>query len=202
MRFKSILTSVLPAAMATILMCSGSGLIAQVAPAAKVGGLPIGISVGVSDYDLDYGPGRRMQGLVARAGIGLFHGLGVDVNARTLFMNTPPQLTRMQQTTYLAGVFYEAPGFWRLRPFARAGAGLGVIEFPSANPLYTRDSYTVYAPSAGAEYPITPKVFVRAEYEYQFWRQYQGPKYLNPQGYTIGVTYYMRPRHLRPHELN
>jgi opacity protein-like surface antigen len=199
MRFKTIVTSVIPAA---ILICSGRGLLAQVAPAAKVGGLPIGVSVGVSDYDLDYGPGRRMQGLVARAGIGLFHGLGVDLNARTIFMNTPPELPRMQQTTYLVGAFYEAPGIWKLRPFARFGGGVGLIEFPSRNPLYTRDSYTVYAPSGGLEYPITPKVFARFEYEYQFWHQYQGPHDLTPQGYTIGVTYYMRPRHIRPHELN
>jgi opacity protein-like surface antigen len=199
MRFKTILASVAPAA---ILMFSGRGLVAQVAPAAKVGGLPIGISVGVSDYDIDYGPDRRMQGLVARAGIGLFHGLGVDFGARTIFMNTPSGITRMQQTTYLAGAFYESPGIWRLRPFARFGGGIGVIEFPSNNPLYTRDSYVVYAPSGGAEYPITPKVFVRAEYEYQYWRQYHGQHDLTPSGYTVGVTYYMRPRRLRPHELN
>src|SRR5580698_9813707 len=87
---------------------------AQVAPAATVGGRPIGIGVGFSDYDLDYGSGRRMQGVVVRGGVGVFHGFGVDANARTIFMNTPSQLTRMQQTTYLAGAYYEAPSVWRL----------------------------------------------------------------------------------------
>jgi len=98
MRFKTVLTSVIPAA---ILMFSGRNLLAQVAPAAKLGGWPIGISAGFSDYDIDYGPGRRMQGLVAEASLGLFHGLGVDGSARTIFMNTPTGVTRMQQNTYL-----------------------------------------------------------------------------------------------------
>jgi opacity protein-like surface antigen len=199
MRFKTIFTSVISTVM---LVSTGGKLVAQVAPAARVGGRAIGIGAGFSDYDLDYGPGRRMQGLVARASIGIFHGLGIDVNARTIFMDTPPQLTRMQQNTFLAGAFYEAPPIWRVRPFARFAGGLGTIEFPSGNPLYTRDSYTVYAPSAGVEYPIVDKVYVRAEYEYQFWKEYHGGHYLNPKGVTLGVTYYLRGMHVRPHPMN
>jgi opacity protein-like surface antigen len=172
---------------------------AQVAPAAYGGGRPIGIGVGFSDYDLDYGPGRRMQGLVVRGGVGIFHGLGIDGNARSIFINTPSQLTRMQQTTFLGGVYYESPSIWRFTPFVRFGAGLGVIEFPSGNPAYSRDSYTAFAPSGGLEYPITRKWFVRAEYEYQFWHQYHGPYDLTPQGATVGVTYYLRGMRARSH---
>ena len=172
---------------------------AQVTPAAKVSGLPISISVGVSDYDLDYGPSRRMQGLVIRGGYEFFHGVGIDVDARTIFMNTPSPLTRMQQNTFLGGVYYEVPHPWRVRPFVRWGGGLGTIEFPSKNPLYTRDSYTVYAPSGGVEIPVVHRVAIRGEYEYQFWHQYHGPNDLTPQGYTIGVTYSLSDRHIRPH---
>src|ERR1700678_1427224 len=187
MRLNALLASVFTAG--TFVLSSGS-LHAQVAPAAKVGGLPIAISVGISDYNLDYGPGRRMQGAVIRAGWSLFHGLGIDGNARTLFINTPPGFSRMQQSTFLGGVYYETPTLWRVRRFVRMGGGIGLIEFPSRNPLYTRDTYSVYAPSGGLEYPITHKLFARAEYEYQFWKQYQGPHDLTPQGGTLGVTYY------------
>ena len=175
----------------TILACSSLAAVAQVAPAAYKGGRPIGIGVGMSSYDLDYGPDRRMEGPVIRASVGVFHGLGVDVSARTLFMNTPEALTRMQQSTFLAGAFYEGPQMFHVRPFVRAAGGLGVIEFPSRNPKYTRDSYTVYAPSGGIEIPVSRKVALRGEYEYQFWKDFHGPHYLNPQGYTIGVTYYL-----------
>jgi opacity protein-like surface antigen len=196
MQLKAILAPTFTAAM---LLAFGGNLSAQVAPAAKVGGLPISISVGISDYNLDYGPGRRMQGAVIRAGWTLFHGIGIDGNARTLFINTPPGFSRMQQSTFLGGVYYQTPSLWRIHPFVRMGAGLGLIEFPSRNPFYTRDTYTVYAPSGGLEYPITHKLFARAEYEYQFWHQYQGPHDLTPQGGTIGVTYYLSGRHVRPH---
>jgi opacity protein-like surface antigen len=173
--------------------------IGQVVPSAYVPGRAIGIGVGLSSYNLDYGPGRRMEGPSIRGSVGIWHGVGVDVSARSLFMFTPSQLTRMQQNTFLAGVYYEAKPIFHVRPFARAAGGLGTIEFPSRNPDYTRDSYTVYAPSAGVEVPIVPGLFARGEYEYQFWKDYQGPKYLNPQGFTVGVTYYLRGMRGRSH---
>jgi hypothetical protein len=196
MRFRAIVSPFCIAAM--FLLCGGA-LHAQVAPAATVGGLPVVVSVGFSDYDLDYGPGRRMQGLVIRGGYDVFHGVGIDFDARTIFMNTPPQLTRMQQTTFLLGAYYLAPPIWHVRPFARYAGGIGLIEFPSHNPLYTRDSYTVYAPSGGVEIPVMNKLSIRGEYEYQFWHQFHGPHDLTPAGYTIGVSYYFGGMHRRSH---
>jgi hypothetical protein len=177
---------------AALVFSSSLGASAQVAPAAYVAGRPIGIGVGLSSYSLDYGPGRRMEGPVIRGSVGVWRGFGVDVSARSLFMFTPAALTRMQQSTFLAGAYYEGPERFHVRPFARVAGGVGVIEFPSRNPAYTRDSYTVYAPSGGVEVPVGQGLFVRGEYEYQFWKQYQGPRYLNPEGFTIGVTYYLR----------
>jgi opacity protein-like surface antigen len=172
---------------------------AQVAPAARVGGYPFSVGVGFSAYNLDYGQGRKMEGPVVRAGVTLFHGIGIDGSARAIFMNTPAALTRMQQNTFLGGVYYEGIHFGRVRPFVRAAGGLGTIEFPSRNPAYTRDSYSVFAPSGGFEYQVSSKVGIRADYEYQFWKDFQGPRYLNPQGVTLGVNYYIRTRHVRPH---
>jgi opacity protein-like surface antigen len=199
MRCKSIFAVILPA---FLILIAASRLCAQVAPAAKVNGIPFVISIGMSDYNLDYGPGRRMQGPVIRAGSELFHGLGVDFDARAIFMDTPSQLTRMQQNTFLVGGFYDTPALWKIHPFVRFGYGLGTIEFPSNNPKYTRDSYTVYAPSGGFEFPIVRKVYFRAEYEYQFWEDFQSRGDLNPQGGTVGVSYYLGGRHLRPHPVD
>jgi opacity protein-like surface antigen len=196
MRLKAILTALFGTG---VIFSAAGNLGAQVAPAATVGGFPIGVGVGISRYDLDYGPGRYMEGAVVRASVGLFHGLGVDVNARSIFMNTPASLTRMQQNTFLAGAFYEAHPIFHVQPFVRFAGGLGTIEFPSRNPAYTRDSYTVYAPSGGVEVPVSRKVSIRAEYEYQFWKDFQSNNDLTPQGWTLGVTYYVRGRHIRPH---
>lgn len=161
----------------------------QVAPAARVGGIPITVGVGFSRYYLDYGPDRYMEGPVAWASVNVFRGIGLDASARTIFIDTPPALTRMQQSTFLGGVNYEAHSFHLVQPFVRFGAGVGVIEFPSHNPLYTRDSYFVMAPSAGVDVHVSQHVALRGQYEYQFWKDYLGPRYLNPQGFTIGVSY-------------
>lgn len=187
---------------ALLIAFSASRLSAQVAPSARINGIPLAFSVGISDYNLDYGPGRRMQGAAVRAGSEIFHGIGIDLSARAIFMNTPPQLTRMQQNTFLGGVYYNAPSIFRIRPFVRFGAGIGNIAFPSRNPNYTRDDYTVLAPSGGIEYPIIEKVYFRAEYEYQDWRDFQGRGSLNPQGGTVGITYYVHGRHVRPHPMD
>ena len=194
MRFKAF---VVPFCSAAVLFLLAAGPVrnaaAQVAPAARVGGHPIGVGFGMSGYYLDYGPGRWMEGPMVRASVGVFHGLGVDVSARSIFMNTPKPITRMQQTTLLAGAYYDGLHFGRFRPFARFAGGYGVIEFPSRNPAYTRDSFTVYAPGGGVEYQLSRRVALRGEYEYEFWRKYFGPHDLNPQGVTLGVTYYLRP---------
>jgi opacity protein-like surface antigen len=201
MQLKAILTALSVAGVFVFFV--GTPVIhAQVAPAAKITGIPITVGVGISDYDLDYGPGRRMQGPVAWASVNIFHGLGIDVSARSIFINTPLDLTRMQQSTFLGGVYYEGPRIWIMRPFVRAAAGIGVIEFPSNNPKYTRDSYSVGAPSAGLDFKVSNHVALRAQYEYQFWKDYQGVQYLEPQGVTLGVSYALRGRHARPHTLN
>jgi len=198
MRFQAIFAAAIPA----LLILLSAPARAQVAASAKVDGVPIAISVGISDFSLDYGSGRRMEGPVIRAGAEIFHGVGLDLSARAIFMNTPPELTRMQQNTFLGGVFYNAPALWKIHPFVRFGIGIGNAEFPDRNPKYTRDDFLVYAPSGGLEYPIAPKVYLRLEYEYQSWQQYLGKGTLNPQGGTVGVTYYVAGRHLRPHPMD
>jgi opacity protein-like surface antigen len=196
MRWKAFVPAVLFAGM---VLSSAATTSAQVAPAARVGGLPIYFGVGMGRYNLDYGPGRYMEGPVAWAGINLFHGLGVDGSARSIFMNTPTALTRMQQSTFLGGVHYEGFHYGRVRPFVRVGGGTGLIEFPSRNPFYTRDTYIVVAPSGGADIQVSRHVAIRGEYEYQIWKEYQGPNDLTPQGWTIGFIYSVRNRRLRTH---
>jgi Outer membrane protein beta-barrel domain len=196
MRIKLLLTA------AVLSFFAGLGSLtatAQVAAAAHSGGLPIGFGVGMSGYYLDYSQNRWMEGPVVWANVRVFRGFGIDASARSIFMNTPASLTRMQQNTFLGGVYYEGPKIWRVRPYARFGAGLGTIEFPSHNPLYTRDSYMVTAPSGGIEIPVSYHIAIRTEYEYQFWKDYQGPRYLNPQGPTVGVKYYLRGRNFHMH---
>lgn len=164
----------------------------QVAPAVKLGGLPLGVGAGLSDVSLDYGPGRRMIGVSAWADYNLFHGLGIEAEGTSIFADKPAVLTRMKQEAIKGGVIYRARSFAGVRPYAKGLVGLGEIYFPSHNPLYTHDTFTMYSAGGGAEYRVWRNVYVRGEYAYEFWPKFLGRGTLDPNGFTIGATYYLR----------
>jgi opacity protein-like surface antigen len=181
--------------LAALMILSISPVFAQVAPAVKIGGLPLGIGAGVSDYSIDYGPGRRMLGASVWADYNLFHGLGIAAEGNTIFADKPAAVTRMRQDTAMGGAIYRLHPFFGIRPHVQAVIGIGSIDFPSGNPFYTHDTYTTWAYRGGGEYKVWKTVYARADYEYQFWHQYHGPRDLNPNGFTIGATYYLRGIH-------
>jgi opacity protein-like surface antigen len=170
--------------------------VAQVAPSVTIGGLPLGVGAGLSDYSLDYGPGRRMIGISAWADYNIFHGLGIEVEGTSIFADKPDDLERMRQDTIKGGAVYKYHTVFRVvRPYAKGLAGIGSIDFPSHNPLYTHDTFTVFAIGGGAEVKAWRNLFVRGDYEYEFWEDYHGTRALNPNGFTIGGTYYLRGIH-------
>ena len=188
------------AALLTLLTLPG---FAQVAPAVKISGLPIGVGVGLNDYSLDYGPGRRMLGISAWGDYNIFHGLGIEVEGMSIFADRPSSLCtsnantdcQMKQNSIKAGVFYKARPVWGIHPYAKFLGGVGEIYFPSHNPFYTQDSFTTYGAGGGGEYKIWKTLFVRADYEYQFYKDFLGKGTLNPNGVTVGATYYLRGIH-------
>lgn len=180
---------------AVLLFLSALPVLAQVAPTLKVSGIPLGVGAGVSDYTLDYGPGRRMEGFSAWADYNIFHGLGIEAEGTTIFLNKPSSLSSMRQDTIKGGLIYRSRPFWKIRPYAKSLIGIGSIDFPSGNPLYTHDTFQVEAMGGGVEYPVWHTLYVRGDYEYQIWNQYHGPNNLTPNGFTIGATYYLRGIH-------
>ena len=168
---------------------------AQVAPAVTVGGLPLGIGAGFSDFSVDYGTGRRMIGVSVWADYNLFHGLGLTAEGTSILGDKPAALVRMRQDTIQGGVVYKTRPIFRVRPVLKYMAGIGSIDFPSDVPNYTHDTYQIASAVAGGEYHLTHNVFAHAEYEYQWWHDFRGSHSLNPNGFTIGATYYLRGVH-------
>jgi len=181
--------------LAALLSLSTLPVFAQVAPAVKIGGLPLGIGGGVSDYDLDYGPSRRMLGASAWFDYNLFHGIGIEAEGQYIDFDRPAVLTRMKQEAIKGGVIYRTRQVLGIRPYVKGLVGLAKIQFPSRNPLYTEDDFTMYAVGGGAEYKVWKTLFARVDYEYQFWPNVFGPRTLDPNGYTFGATYYLRGIH-------
>ncbi|WP_263357370.1 porin family protein [Acidicapsa ligni] len=181
--------------LAALFFLSTLPVLAQVAPAARISGLPLGVGAGLSDYSVDYGPGRRMLGVSAWADYSLFHGLGIEAEGTSILWDKPSSLPRMKQETIKGGAIYKYHQVFHVRPYVKGLIGLGKIDFPSINPLYTQDTFTMYAIGGGVEYKVWKTLSVRGDYEYQYWSNYQGSNYLNPNGFTIGATYYLRGVH-------
>ncbi len=181
--------------LAALIVLSTLPVFAQVAPAAKISGIPLGVGVGISDYGLDYGQGRRMIGISAWADYTVWHGLGIAAEGTSIFAAKPSSLTRMKQDTIKGGLIYKPHEIYHLHPYVKGLVGLGSIDFPSHNPLYTHDTYSMFAAGGGLEYRVWNTIYVRGDYEYQFWSNFHGKHTLEPSGVTIGATYYLRGIH-------
>jgi len=112
-----------------------------------------------------------------------------------------------KEADYLIGPRYRVYRTGKLNAWLKVVVGGGWIttpNFPQAGSL--KGSYFVYAPGGTLSYDITPRIAIRADYEYQFWPGFAGPPTyngntlvthssgLNPNGFSIGVAYRILPR--------
>jgi hypothetical protein len=193
-------------------------LMAQVAPDAIQGGIPIVAGAGVSNFIIDWGDNpdghpRQMQGITVWVDWNFYHapgllsGLGVEVEGRDIDWDLPPSLsnaalsdtgTNMRQDTGLGGVIYTLRRYRKIHPYAKALSGIGSIDFQpltSAALYYRHDSRAIAATGAGVEYRVGRNIWVRGDYEYQWWPDLFGrQKALTPNGGTLGVVYHFGPR--------
>ncbi len=196
MRLQPFLTM----SLAVLLAGSAHSLFPQSAPAAEHASLPLQVGVGISDYNLDYGQGRTMLGgtlwidwdfwNVSRLPPFL-RGFGIEAEGRDINWDRPASLTRMRQETVQLGANYTVRRYRNFRLYAKYLGGVGGIDFPPfrGNPAYNYDSRTVLTPGGGIEYRAYRTLWVRGDYEYQFWRHIFGQNDLTPHGFTVGVSY-------------
>jgi hypothetical protein len=193
-------------------------VLGQAVPAAEAGGLPLVAGAGVSGFNIDWGQDafgrtRYMEGvtvwvdwhLTRLPGPSALRGLGVEVEGRDIDFGLPASLsnaelhdagTNMRQDTGLGGVTYTVRRFRSVRPYGKFLAGLGSIDFPplpASPPSYRHDNRTIAAFGGGADFHACRHVWIRADWEYQFWRGLFGsPHALTPTGVTIGAVYDFR----------
>ena len=166
--------------------------------------LPIAVGVGMSNFDVDYGKDasgeRRMEGLTSWVAwdlphaTGILNGFGMEIEGRDVNFGRPSSLTRMRQDTVAGGAVYSWRHYRYVQPHFKYLMGIGSIDFPSHNPRYTHDTRAITAPGVGLEGKVFGRLWVRADYEYQFWPRLFGPHTLNPNGFTFGTLYDFRPR--------
>lgn len=149
---------------------------------------------GFSNFSLDWGPGRRMDGITAWVDWKLplqprvLQHLGIEIEGREIDFDRPAEVKGMRQETGLGGVTYNLPTWHRFHPYAKYLLGIGGVYFDPGQP-YSHDTRTVLAPGGGVDFRLNYRWDVRADYEYQFWRHLFRGHDLNPNGVTVGVAY-------------
>jgi opacity protein-like surface antigen len=195
------LSRLLSAVMVAACFTSLGSAFSQVAPAAHQGELPFAIGAGASNFDVDWGR-NRMDGFTIWGQWrprpdGWLAGLGLDAEVRDIDHGRSDKLpANFKQVTGSGGPMFTVRVLNSVQPYGKFLVGLGSIDFRVPNlPYYTHDTRTVYAPGGGIQFRLHHHLWVRADYEYQFWPQmFQRLQTLDPQGFTLGFNYDFRPR--------
>jgi len=208
--------------LAALLLATTVPVFSQVKPAGEEGGLPIVVGAGISYYNLDWGLDasgnpRYMEGVSAWAdwhmsSLPLPHvlqGLGIEIEGSDLSWGLPSSLsnavlhdtgTNQRHDVGEGGPIYSLERYRNFHPYGKFLYGYGSIDFPNlapnSPPTYRHDTRTMHSAGAGVDYRVARNIWVRADYEYQFWPDLFGrPHALNPNGITVGAVYDFR--HLR-----
>lgn len=181
------------ACFTALLLCAPRPSAGQAALAAEENMSPWSVGAGFSNFDIDWGHSRRMDGITAwldwrvPTHLPLLNRVGFEAEGREIDFQKPSSLPVMRQETGLGGITAELPGRRHLHPYAKYLIGIGGVYFASSG--YSHDTRKVLAPGGGVDWRLRHGLSLRAEYEYQFWRHLFGPHDLTPNGVTVGVVW-------------
>ena len=166
---------------------------AQVVAAGKGGNQQLYVGGTFSNFSPDYG-WQRLYGIGAYADYNLSPTLGVEAEGRFQRFN---QLANIHEDSYLIGPRYS---YHRRRYTlsAKGLVGIGYFNFPENA---AHGTYFAIGLGGGLDYRLTRRIYVRGEYEYQFWPGFVGPpdptpiplanrpNGLTPSGFSVGFSY-------------
>jgi len=121
----------------------------QVSPTASQGGVPIVVGAGFSDFSIDYGPGKRMDGITAWVDWypnrlpAVLNGLGIELTGHDIDYARPAGIGTMRQDTGEGGAIYTWNHYRNFRPYIKYLVGIGSIDFAATGP-YRHDTFGVY----------------------------------------------------------
>jgi hypothetical protein len=169
---------------------------------------PLAVGAGFSDYDIGWQSGKMLGGTlwidytlprVPR----LLNGLGLEIEARDLSIETKQNLQfNMREDVASGGVYYSYPRYSKFRPYGKYLMGFGNDDYPlgyRGNPMPYHQTRTVTSMGGGLDYRAYRGIWLRADYEYQFWPDFwkhtnRPAGILSPSGITIGAMYHFGSR--------
>lgn len=143
----------------------------------------------------------------------LVGGLGIEFEGRDLLWNRSVPAgysvsSQFYEYTLGGGPVYHPAilRFHGFQPYFKGTISYGYINtFPIQMPNPTNNPYlhhlsdVTYAFGAGVDYPVTNRIAVRADYEYQLWPNFPNlndvSKISTPNGVTIGAMYSFHGRY-------
>jgi opacity protein-like surface antigen len=198
-------------AIAALIFCAASSVLAQTAPAATQGNIPLSVGAGLSAINPDFDHGH-LFGATLWIDYTLphmphiLHGIGLEAEARDLnYGRTGTIPPGLREDIASGGVIYSWPHFRNFRPYAKVMVGYGNADEENTNvtPVaHWHDSRTFTSGGGGWDYRVHRSVWVRVDYEYESWpniNMHQGSTKpsgrFNPQGFTVGAMYHFSHRH-------
>jgi opacity protein-like surface antigen len=135
-----------------------------------------------------YQSSQRLSGIGAFAEYKINRRVAVEGDARFLQFGGFENST---ESSYLAGPKGYFFAWRKFQPYGKLLAGAGKIHYPFA---IGDASYFALAPGGGADYRLSRRWMLRAEYEYQMWLNSPGyanePNHeLTPNGFHAGVAF-------------
>jgi opacity protein-like surface antigen len=190
--------------VAVLFLCAAHSALAQTVPAATEGRSPLAVGAGVAGYNPDFEHGDLLGGAIwidysPERVPQMLHGIGLEVEARDISLNRSSTQPNLEEDTVEGGVFYSWHHYRFIRPYAKLMMGYGNTDDELVIGVRHHDSRTVTIVGGGMEFPTIRAVWVRVDYEYQFWPDFyknDNPAgYLTPQGFTVGAMYHFGTRH-------
>lgn len=191
--------------LAVFFVCATYSAVAQAVPAATEGKSPWAVGAGISGYYPDFGPGQLFGGTLwidytLTKVPSLLQGLALEAEARDLnYGRSAAEQSNLRQDTAGGGLIYSWHHFNKLRPYAKLLEDFGNTDYGMNTGTRYNATRNFLACGGGVEYRVKRRLWVRADYEYQFWPDFFKSTLpagqMNPQGVTVGVTYrFARPR--------
>jgi hypothetical protein len=168
------------------LLGGASMLHAQASPTAsravdlKIGG---GYTIANADYE------NREHGGAAYFDLDVTPHLGVEGE---FHFTTDGTSADIYEKTYEVGGRYFR-NYRKFAPYAKLMYGRGVFNFPAYVPggPHPNLAYNLMAIGAGVDYKALPYLYVRGDFEYQYWFGFP-PSGLTPSLLTVGLAYHFR----------
>jgi hypothetical protein len=160
------------------------------------------IGTGLSFFSPDYGPGTIAGGTLWLDNSldrlpAFLSGVSLDFEARDLSLYRSSHEPVVRVDTAAGGAMYKWDHFSNVVPYGKFTAGMGNIDYTGSKGDNLHQGRAVTGMGGGCDIRAFRSIWVRADYEYEYWPNFWLTKAnpatgagLDPRGLTVGAIYH------------